>query len=254
MNPGTTSTPAIVTPTSASAIGSTTRAVLLFACACAGLLASNAFAENNDIVPAKVQSDSQMSVWANNASLDLFVEQLASLTGRNVSIEGDLQGEVSGSFNGSLRDTLSEVSEQFPILFDLDDKMLGVVPVAMSERQSIAFNDTVLDAPMQKAMLVDLLPGNAVQFDDENEQVIVSGHPDFVERTVARVGLAMAEANPQNSAIVDSDEDNEPAESPTIDQEIVATGDDQIQPVSEASGSADGTIRWVTDIPGFDTF
>ena len=246
------------------------------------LVASPVFAQNNDLVPAREQSDSQLSVWVNNASLDLFVEQLASLTGRDVSIEGDLQGEVSGSFNGSMVETLGEVSQQFPVLFDLDDKTLGAVPVAMSTRSTISMGDTVLDAPMQQAMLADLLPGNALEFDDE--QVIVSGHPDFVERTVAEVNLAMAGPQQEESAVVASsandgsetaasetaidngseaaiepsigaaiNQEDEVAE-PRVNLEQVAGGDEEIIAETDATTSADRTIRWVTDIPGFDTF
>lgn len=197
-----------------------------------------------DIVPDKFQSDAQINVWVDNASLDLFVSQLAVITGRDASIEGNLQGKVSGRFNGSMMDTLSDVGEQFPVLFDLDDNVLGAVTETERSNATIALGGVALDEQTKTILLDRLLPGN--RLDMRNDEVVVSGHPSFVNRIAKTVTLAVARAEPA-MAVQATKTSNEfaldvPIASTETDDPSVATDDTSLA-IDDASIATDATIE-----------
>lgn len=226
--------------------------VLALLC-CVGASAVSA----EDIVPAKVQSDAQISVWVNNASLDVFVSQLAVITGRDASIDGELQGQVSGRFNGTMIDTLNTVGERFPILFDLDDSILGVVAETKRTNATIALGEVALDEQVKGSLLSGMLPGNSV--DIREDEVVVSGHPSFVNRIAKVVTLAVARSEP---IAISAGDDKVQTLEPVFDvaaQEILDEAALEILAVepsvtASTSQSSSGEIRWVTDIPGYETF
>ena len=76
-----------------------------------------------------IQSDESLNLWVDDAPLDLFLSQLALITGRKLIIDGDIDNQqLTGKFNGSMNDTLTDVSEQLQVVFELDDQYIGVVP------------------------------------------------------------------------------------------------------------------------------
>ncbi len=234
-----------------------------------------------DVISPIAQSDEQVSLWVNDASLELFIAQLAVVTGRDVIIEGSLEGSVTGEFNGSMMETLGTVGEQFPVLFDLQETTLGVVSDAALRRESFALADSDSYDELLKTLLASVVPGNSIEIGDS--ELIVSGHPSFVER----VGQSVA----QNAA----DDDKKPsiastfpaevatqAVSPadgqnTLDEEgVMAAPSEQVVDTANSvmlpdesmdtdkhseTASVDATVNnearpilWVTDIPGFETF
>ncbi|MFK7996262.1 MAG: hypothetical protein AB8B87_19140 [Granulosicoccus sp.] len=252
----------------------TVRTILLALSCCVG----GGLAHAEDVLPSEVQSDANISVWVDNASLDFFVSQLALITGRDAAIQGELQGQISGRFNGSMVDTLKTVEDQFPVLFDLDDKVLGVVAETGRSSASIALGKATLDDQMKASLLNDLLPGNELDINDD--EVTISGHPSFVSRlakelisVVARsepkvaqqISVATEGMEPSVSALqtVDSvlDAEVKPLET-VIDSAAQAILDDAIKEIeaskaSETVSIAESSpkqIRWVTDIPGYETF
>jgi len=240
--------------------------------------AGAAVIQADDAVPSRLQTDEQISVWVDDASLSLFIVQLASITGREATIQGDLTSRISGRFNGSLVDTLAAVGEQFGVLFDLDEDTLGAVPYSDRSSATIALGSVVLDEPLKTTLAEGLIAGN--RLDIRESEVVVSGHPSFVSRQAKTLISAIARptsepgATEQFSAssvvdqlfedgagradLVQSSEVAEPvldAAAPVILDE--AAGEiDAAQPLEAAavSKSAPREIRWVTDIPGYETF
>jgi len=256
------------------------RKTLLIMGVCAGLCVVQA----DDVVPANVQSDAHISVWVDNAPLNLFVSQLALITGRKAAIAGELEGLVSGRFNGSMVDTLSDVGDQYPVLFDLDDSTLSATSDAERSSATIAIGEASLDESLKARLLDGLIPGNSVEM--REREVVVSGHPTFVNRTAKEVTSAAARLeqntgessaqklvvmgdNTAMSGEVDATQDvQEPvidaAAQLLVDDEIAdAVGEDRSAEPSEPSepseptsvvDSQSGGVQWVTDIPGYETF
>lgn len=198
-------------------------AFLVFVCGCSAVVA-----HAEDVVPARAQSDAQISVWANNAPLELFISQLAGMTGRRVAIEGTLDGQVSGRFNGTMIDTLNAVREQHQMLFDLDQKVLGVV--ADSERSSatIALGGSSIDDVLPTSLSSVSLEGNEIQL--REGEVVVSGHPEFVQRVAKLVTTSIADAGQKSDIQRATDEPSLSAEVP-------------VDPVAEVSADS------ATDVP-----
>lgn len=223
-----------------------------------------------DIVPAQAQSDAQIAVWADNAPLELFVSQLALITGRKSDIEGELEGQVSGRFNGSMAETLAALGEKHSVLFELDEGMLSAVPETARSSATIALGEGEFAEGVKTGLLSGLLSGNEVDMGEE--EITVSGHPDFVQRVVAAVSSMVADADTSSSASTDtpvaSNEVIQPkvanesgvvlASEPVKDvasQEMLQNDDADVSPSSLAgSSSLPKTIEWVTDIPGYETF
>lgn len=248
---------------------------------------SVALVHAEDIVPGVEQSDEQVSVWAKDASLELFVSQLAGMTGRRTAIASGLEGRVSGRFNGSMVDTLNTVSEQHQMLFDLDKNVLGVVAESARENAKVPLTGSSIDDVLQGSLSSVRLRGNEIELHED--AVVVSGHPEFVKRVAKLVATSVADARPDSDppkatdepALVDpvaevlADAATEasadslsalPSESETyIESEQVTDAAASVMleqaeeeslagDVSDTTASSPRAIRWVTDIPGFDTF
>lgn len=245
-------------------------------------------AHAEDVVPAREQSDEKISVWANNATLEVFVSQLAVMTGRRVEIEDGLEARVSGRFNGSMVDTLNAVTEQHQMLFDLDQNVLGVVAESARSSATIPLNGSSIDEALQASLSFDGLAGNEIQLRDD--EVLVSGHPQFVKRVAKIVATSVADAgqkldteqapgqqvsvesltveNLLDSALDASADSNAalPSEPGLTSERVIDAAAtvmlEQAADESLSEGTSDAVtaspsprpIRWVTDIPGFETF
>lgn len=241
-----------------------------------------------------VDGDTSINLWVDRAPLDLFIVELATTIGREAVIEAPLDGQVSGRFNGKLNDTLAQLSEQYSLLFDVDDRVLGAVPESARSNASVALVNVDLDDSVALALLDNLLPGNTV--DLHEDMVTVSGHPSFVKRAARYVATevslaeqaaseftldlsldsdvqidviadvdAIADVNPVGDVEVVADVAADvavdvaataDAEINSIDTAAQVMVDDSLQSNQEAQQdqSVSNKIEWVTDIPGFDTF
>lgn len=222
----------------------------------------------NDVVPPKAQSDDQISVWVNNASLEVFVSELAAVTGRDVIIEGELDGMVSGRYNGSMVDTLRLAGEKFPVLFDLQETTLGAVSGAASVSAEFALAEAQLDDDLRQSLSGDFLPGNSVDIGVAG--VVVSGHPSFVERVGTTLTQRLDSVSDAETLVevlpsvlpvqagADVKSLNVPAAAQVIDSAASVMLENELTTNTQTeTASTDGLIkpiRWVTDIPGFDTF
>ena len=214
-------------------------------------------ADNDDVVPPELQSDEQISVWVDDASLGLFVSQLATITGREAQVEGEMTATVSGIFNGSILDALSEVREQTPVIFDMDETTLAVVPESARSMTTVTLGTTAADDQLLKTLMTDMPPGNDILVRDG--EALISGHPAFVQRTAKTMTVAFGKiekvqiaATAEKAAKVDL---TEPvvadAAAQAMLREDVAVPDASVQ---TETASTPRPIRWVTDIPGYDTF
>lgn len=235
-----------------------------------------------DILPSAQQDDDQLSVWADNVSLRTFVSQLAGIAGREAVIEGELTGQVSGRFDGSLADTLSTVGEQFDVLFDLDEGTLGVVSEAARSSAIIALGGASIDEQTRESLMSELLPGNDVKV--REGEVAVVGHPGFVQRIVRQVSTIVGGAGQEISVEITpldlaadlglengqllqaapstSTPTGENASQSSVEV-VDAAAQEMLDEVKDESGdvgsenetaSKPAPIRWVTDIPGYETF
>ncbi len=214
-------------------------AILLLTAVCFG------HAMADDAVPPKSQSDDAINLWVNNAPLELFVAQLASVTGREASIDGDLVGVVSGTFDGSIADTLSSIEAQHGVLFDLQDSTLSAVPDVARTQLAFALNGP-MDDELRQNILADGLAGNVVDIGET--EVMISGHPSFVERMGAKLTQGLLIADDQTA--------NEPQV--VVDAAASVMVSEELAPETRSeTASTDGSakpILSVTDIPGFHTF
>lgn len=225
--------------------------LLLILSSCFVLIAKPSHAQQLSLEDA---IDTQVDVWVDSAPLHLFIEQLAQMTGRIAEVQEGLAGKISGRFNGSMTDTLGAVHNQFPVLLYLDDKTLGIVDQDRLVSATIMTGEGVLDPAMASDLVVGLLPGNSI--DVRAGEVLVRGHPSFVNRMASMLASAMRE-------IERAEED---PSSPINDVATLAIDPSALQVHSDESGSEEDaevptveqttrkTYLWVTDIPGFDTF
>lgn len=242
-------------------------------------------AEEN--VADQAYSDEQISVWANNASLELFVSQLPGMTERRISIASDLEIRVSGRFNGSMVDALNALSEQHQMLFDLDENMLSVVAESAREKATVPLTGSSIEEVLQRSSTIGKLRGNEVK--PRDGEVLISGHPEFVRRVAKLVATSVADARPEDNTHQISDDrgvvdpvdqdlastkalvpveplsgllsESDTGSAPELVTDAAASV--LVEQASEVSSTDDAVditasrpreIRWVTDIPGFDTF
>ena len=191
-----------------------------------GLAASNS---DVGITPPEFQSDARISVWVNDAPLSVFVTQLASITGRDVSIEGDFSGKVSGNFNGSMADTLLAMSDQFPVIFDMSSSSLSVVPESAKTTATVALGNSVVDDELLKTVMSNVLTGNDI--DVREGEVVISGHPSFVKRVASTV-LKNGISKPENSLPVDAEQ---PGQDAVVDIAAQFMLDDDITEAASAA-------------------
>lgn len=211
----------------------------------------SAYAQQLSVEDAR---SAKVDVWVDDAPLNLFIEQLAHMTGRVAEVQEGLNGKISGRFNGSMADTLGAVHSQFPVLLFLDDKTLGIVDEEQLVSATIMTGEGILDPETASDLMDGLLPGNSV--DVRAGEVFVRGHPTFVNQmasnlasTIKEIERAPDDASAPISAVVEL----------ANEQSISLANDDageleagEETPVVRQSGTK--RYLWVTDIPGFDTF
>ena len=190
-------------------------------------------------------NEAEVNIWVDNASLNLFVKQLANISGKTPQIDGVLPGIISGRFNGSVKQTLNTLSDQYPVLFDVEGDVLRAVDKSAISNVSIAMTDVALDDVFKSELDDNLLPGNDIEFREDS--IRVSGHPSFVKRSASRITaeLADTEAQLSETSVVDA-ASNELVEDIRTDEqsdERVVTVEQGPRPILE-----------VDDIPGFNTF
>lgn len=211
----------------------------------------SAYAQQLSVEDAR---SAQVDVWVDNAPLNLFIEQLAHMTGRVAEVQEGLGGKISGRYNGSMADTLGAVHSQFPVLLFLDDKTLGIVDEEQLVSATILTGEGVLDPETASDLMDGLLPGNSV--DVRAGEVLVRGHPTFVNQmasnlasTIKEIERAQDDVSAPISAVVEL----------ANDQSISLANDDagELEAGEEAPvvrQTRKKRYLWVTDIPGFDTF
>ena len=205
-----------------------------------------------DVVPPEQQSDERISVWVDDASLSLFVSQLATITGRDAQVEGEMAATVSGTFNGSVLDALSEVREQTPVIFDMDETSLAVAPESARSSATVVLGTSASDDQLLKTLMTDMPPGNDILVRDG--EALISGHPAFVQRTAKTMTVAYAKTAVTEPVVVSAAAQVIPSEDITEPDKAVQTEAVQTEAVQTEAASKPKPIKWVTDIPGFDTF
>lgn len=219
-----------------------------------------------------------LNLWVDKAPLQLVVGQLARISGREALISGELDGEVSGRFNGSVSDVLNTLADSHGAVFDLQTSTLAAIDAESVSHVSIAMDGMSISDAMQASLEAQAVQGNRVEFRDDS--VRLSGHPTFVKRLAMditslsskseqqeqrrqeRLEQARAELARSTEAAVsaqssgDPDSEQPAAQLATKDagsQAMLKDIQDEQKPASERASLAK-PIRWVTDIPGFDTF
>jgi len=211
----------------------------LFIAACLSLMGTGVNAAETSAGEADV------NIWVDNASLNLFISQLASISGKTPQIEGVLPGIISGRFTGSIEQTLNALSDSYPILFDVEGDVLRAVDKSALSNVSIAMTDTMLADRFKSELDNDLVPGNSIEVREDS--IRVSGHPSFVKRSASMITAEIAdtEARAKAATLVDAGAQEMEKDIKTVnkvDNEVVS---------SEATRRP---ILSVTDIPGFNTF
>ncbi len=246
--------------------------------------ASQADATGSDGVNARAgngAADTEVSFWVDAAPLALVIRQLAFLSKKDVLIEDPVEIAevarteavtdvadteavatgpgfdetlVSGRFSGSLGSTLEKLSTDYPVTFDLDGGTLRAMKGATRSNVSIAMLNTTFDEAFRKKLVASSGAGNSVDF--REDAVRVSGHPAFVKRLSGDITSALASvesrlnAEPETTAAESADATSM-ADSGSA--QVLADIQDEDKPPSEQANLA-RPIRWVTDIPGFNTF
>ncbi|MFK7852599.1 MAG: hypothetical protein AB8B79_00740 [Granulosicoccus sp.] len=209
-------------------------------CLVTGLLLTGAgktFADDAD--------DAVVNIWVDNANLNLFIQQLASISGRTPQIEGVLPGIISGRFSGSVEETLNDLSDNYPVLFDVEEDVLRAVDKSALSNVSIAMTDASLADGFKSQLDRGLLPGNSIEFGEG--AIRVSGHPSFVKRSASLITaeLADSEARANQAIVVDKGS-----------EQMIKDITSSKQTEQKVVGANDGPrpILSVDDIPGFNTF
>lgn len=159
------------------------RAACLLVAAC-GVFSSATLAD-------EMAKAAELNLWVSGAPAHLVFEQIAKLSGRQAVVDSAVVGEVSGRFSGSVEDTLSAVAEQIPALVDINDTVISVVSEQNRIVSSVVLGDSVIEAQQRSALLDNIMPGNVVDF--REDEIVVSGHPEFVRRKARAVTAALAD-------------------------------------------------------------
>lgn len=246
------------------------RTALLATLCCSALAGGPLLADTNE---AKAAQDAgvapESSLWIKDAPMSLVVKQLAQSSGREAAIEGTLDTLVSGRFTGSLEQTLAQLSANYPVLFDLDESTMRAVDSGSGSSVSIAVVSDELSEEFKTALFEQLVPGNDIEI--RADAVRVSGHPDFVKRATGLITGALADNGARQivelksrvgieGAVADladaADDVDQTAGEDVIDagsDEMLADMADEGKPAADQA-TLSKPIRWVTDIPGYDTF
>ena len=184
-----------------------------------------------------------INVWVDSAPLSLMIEQLGSISGKQVTIDGELEGQVSGRFSGSLDETLERLSLSHGVLFDMQEGTLAAASQDESSSVSIALSEPAFADTLAQSLgsMLSEQQGNRIEF--REDAVRISGHPGFVKRTAKLVTTTLGDVSAQENETLSD------AGSQAMLQDI----QEEELPASERA-SLTKPIRWVTDIPGFTTF
>jgi hypothetical protein len=190
-------------------------------------------------------NEAEINIWVDNASLNLFVSQLAIISGRTPQVDGVLPGIISGRFTGSVEQTLDALSDSYPILFDVDGDVLRAVDKSALSNVSIAMSDSTLGDVFMSELDGDLMPGNSIEFREDS--IRVSGHPSFVKRSASRITAEIADTEARTKAATGVDAGSREM---INDIQTVKKAEDAV--TKEEGGRR--PILSVTDIPGYTTF
>lgn len=228
-------------------------------------------------------TDTEVSFWVGAAPLALVIRQLAILSNRDVEIEDPPEIEelatseeladaeaaaavvaaaitdfdealVTGRFSGSLGSTLERLSADYPVTFDLDGKTLRAMKGATRSNVSIAMLSTTLDEAVKSELVASSEAGNSVDF--REDAVRVSGHPTFVKRQSGYITKALASAEARlnaESAATTTESADATSVADSGSAQVLADIQDEGKPPAEQANLSK-PIRWVTDIPGYNTF
>ncbi len=121
---------------------------------------------------------------------------------------------------------------------------------------SIAMLSTTFDETFKKELLASSGVGNSVEF--REDAVRVSGHPAFVKRQAGFITRALATAEARlNAGSLTATAKSVPAGATSMadsgSAEVLVDIQDEGKPPAEQANLSK-PIRWVTDIPGYNTF
>ncbi|MGQ7846500.1 hypothetical protein ACUNV4_18610 [Granulosicoccus sp. 3-233] len=237
---------------------------------CTALAGGPVLADNGNVdADPSASTVPEISLWVRDAPMSLVVKQLAQLSGREVVLDGALDMSVSGRFGGSLEQTLVELSANHPVLFDLDGRTLRATGSDNSSKVSIAVVSDELSEEFKSSLFEQLAPGNDIEI--RADAVRVAGHPVFVKRVSGLITRTLADNGARQGIEPDVEPTMEAAvagidsTANSVDQKasevVIDVGSDEMLAdiADEGKPAADQAtlskpIRWVTDIPGYDTF
>ncbi|MFK7893430.1 MAG: hypothetical protein AB8B63_21620, partial [Granulosicoccus sp.] len=175
-----------------------------------------------------------LDLWLNSAPADVLVGEIAEITGRDSDIGGDLEAVVSGRYTGSAHSILDAVAREHPVLFDIDDSTISAVPDAQRTVSSIVADEEPLDVAVRESITARLLSGNSVEFTDS--EIVVTGHPRFVNRTARELSSALADQGRVNNTAEELAEKK--PELSTQTSLMTMTSIERAQPVTDAAAAA----------------
>ncbi len=234
--------------------------------------ADTAVPASGDVTPGHSAADTEISFWVDAAPLELVIRQLAFQSNRIVELEEPEKTEqvaeaeevtespgfdealVSGRFSGTLGSTLERLSMDYPVTFDLDGETLRVMKGAARSNVSIAMLSTTFDEAFRNELLESSGAGNSVEFRDD--AVRVSGHPAFVKRQSGYITKALSSAEARLNAESETTTTAAADATSVADSgsaQVLADIQDEGKPPAEQANLS-RPIRWVTDIPGYNTF
>lgn len=217
----------------------------------AGVSQADTTTPSEDATPAGVIiSAPEFSFWVDAAPMTMVIDQLAALAGKSAEIEGLAEVPVSGRFSGSLDKLLTELSSQYPVAFDVEGDVLRANDASALTSVSIAMLSSELDGNLKDELLVSEGPGNKLEF--REDAVRISGHPAFVKRTARSITTALVKARGEVLAGAPEPQTAETIADAGSVEVLADIKDEDKAPTDQASLSK--PIRWVTDIPGYNTF
>ena len=237
---------------------------------CLALAAGPVLADTSDASTEQTGDTApEVSLWVKQAPLSLVVRQLAELSGREAVIDGTLDAPVSARFSGDVQQALSDLSTNYPVLFDIDEGTVNATAGEAASSVSVAVVSDELSDDFRNSLFEALAPGNDVEI--RSDAIRISGHPDFVKRVSGLVARTWADngarvpVEPDGEIAIgaalagiasDANSADEAAAEVVIDSgsdEMLADMADEEKPPADQAVLSK-PIRWVTDIPGYDTF
>jgi len=172
--------------------------------------------------------DAVMAFRTDRAPVPLVLDSIGAVLELEVVVDALPVALVSGPIQGTLADALTELQAIEPLVFDVHEGVLHVLPASASISERLD-NDVSATLPMSSVLsLGSSLPANRIESDVSGTRV--SGHPMFVNRTVQglRALLAM-----RGLAVADPDDRGDSA--------------------AASLSSVDDPLSGLEAIPGFNT-